>query len=381
MEIVSSEASSTWLEESRELHARARRWIDACDRGERESETFDAFALEVMRYQARYVPAVRRLADAAGGAGAIERASAIPPVTTEAFRLLRVAAFPASCVVRRFRTSGTTSGARGTHEFADTGTYDRAAVATARRRLWTTPERPPSRVLVIGPSADEANDSSLTHMNSLICDTWNPAGEGSVESAFLRRGRLEVERFRETVRALAPANGAGLLVLATSFALVEWLDTCDQERTPLPEGSVIMHTGGFKGRTREIAPGELRSALSAHFTLPENAIVSEYGMTELSSQFYDDPLHGGAHGVLLEPPWARVQIVDPETLAPVNDGEIGLVQILDALNIDSAVSILTADLGRRVEGGFELCGRQPAAAARGCSIGIDELLHGSDEAS
>jgi hypothetical protein len=74
--------------------------------------------------------------------------------------------------------------------------------------------------------------------------------------------------------------------------------------------------------------------------------------------------------------------VDPETLAPVAPGAVGIAKILDLMNVDSAVAVLTQDLVRRVPGGagdgedagFELLGRAAGAVPRGCSIAIDELL-------
>jgi hypothetical protein len=99
-------------------------------------------------------------------------------------------------------------------------------------------------------------------------------------------------------------------------------------------------------------------------------------MTELSSQFWEATLvDGGArHGVYIEPPWARVVPVDPETLVPVQDGEIGIARIEDLMNVDSAAFVLAADRVRRTSSGFELLGRVPGASPRGCSIALDELL-------
>src|SRR5262249_34266372 len=99
-------------------------------------------------------------------------------------------------------------------------------------------------------------------------------------------------------------------------------------------------------------------------------IRGEYGMTELSSQFYED--QGG--GTYVDPPWARVVPVDPETLEPVAEGDIGIARVEDLLNVDSAFAILTADRARRVPGGFQLLGRSPGAPPRGCSIALDEML-------
>jgi hypothetical protein len=99
-------------------------------------------------------------------------------------------------------------------------------------------------------------------------------------------------------------------------------------------------------------------------------------MTELSSQFWEATLvdPDAKHGVFAEPPWARVVPVDPETLAPVAEGDIGIARIEDLANVDSAVAVLTQDRVRRVGARFELLGRAAGAPPRGCSIALDEIL-------
>ena len=137
-----------------------------------------------------------------------------------------------------------------------------------------------------------------------------------------------------------------------------------------------MQTGGFKGKSREVAPDELRRDVARVFALGERAVVGEYGMTELTSQFWEatavDP--AARPGVYVEPPWARVVPVDGETLAPVASGEVGIARIEDLMNVDSAFAVLAADRVRRVDGGFELLGRAAGAPPRGCSIAIEEML-------
>jgi hypothetical protein len=99
-------------------------------------------------------------------------------------------------------------------------------------------------------------------------------------------------------------------------------------------------------------------------------------MTELSSQFWEATLvdDRARHGFFAEPPWARVVPVDPESLAPVPAGEVGIARIEDLANVDSAFALLTHDRVRRAGAGFELLGRAPGAAPRGCSIALDEML-------
>lgn len=144
-----------------------------------------------------------------------------------------------------------------------------------------------------------------------------------------------------------------------------------------------MQTGGYKGKTREIPAAELRQQLSTSFSLDPRAIVSEYGMTELSSQCYEGSLRnllgfdrGTSEGVLCAPPWMRVVPVDPETLEPIQRGEIGIARIVDLANVDSAIAIQTQDRIQEVLGGFVLLGRLPGAAPRGCSLAVEEMLGG-----
>jgi hypothetical protein len=192
---------------------------------------------------------------------------------------------------------------------------------------------------------------------------------------FIRDGILELAALDARVaRALVAKES--VLVLGTSFAFVHLLDAVGEAGFRLPLGSRVMQTGGFKGKSREVDAATLRDDLARALGVDSRAIVSEYGMTELSSQFYEGTLRDAAipPGVYVEPPWARVVPVHPESLEPVRDGEEGIARIEDLMNVDSAFAVLAADRVRRVPGGFELLGRWPGASPRGCSIAIDELL-------
>lgn len=356
------------------MHARARAFVDAFERGEASPEPFDALAADLGRYQAEHVAGYGRLVKARGvDPASFASAADLPAVPTDAFKLTRVAAFdePETKVV--FRTSGTTIGARGSHAMRDVATYDAASIAFGRQWLARDlADRVP--VVVLGPSPEEAPDSSLVHMCASFALAFGR--EATVESTFvIDDGVIDVTRFDERV-AYALADEVPMLVLATSFALVHFLEGMDEVQFPLPAGSRVMQTGGFKGKSREVEPSHLRSEIARVFAIDRRAIVSEYGMTELSSQFYERTLfdRDAPEGVYAEPPWARVVPVDPETLDPVAEGEIGIAKIVDLMNVDSAVAVLAQDRVRRVTGGFELLGRAPGAPPRGCSIAIDEIM-------
>ena len=360
------------------LHARVRRLIRAFERGEAMPEPFDALAADLARFQAACVPGYARLCAARGvDPRAIARAADAPAVPADAFKLARVFAFDERDAAVTFRTSGTTLGARGRHPMRDVASYDAAALAFGRAMLarGIAPAGARVPVLVIGPSAGEAPDSSLSHMCALFVRAF---GDEALSGFFVRDGELAAPALRARIAALPRETPA--IVLATSFGLVHWLDALDagDETVALPPGSRVMQTGGYKGRSREVSAAELRRAVAKAFTVDERAVIAEYGMTELSSQFWEATLVDDAagHGSFASPPWARVVPVDPETLAPVADGAIGIARIEDLANVDSAFAVLTQDRVRRSGTRFELLGRAPGAAPRGCSIALDEMLSG-----
>jgi len=365
--------------ESDELHRRARAFVRAFEAGEGPPEPFDRLACDLARYQASAIEGYARLCRARGlDLGKVTKAIELPAVPTEAFKLARVAAFPEEATAALFRTSGTTIGARGVHAMRDVSTYDAAALAFGRAALAAgLPPRVP--VLVLGLPPADAPDSSLGHMLELfVRELGTPATPA--QTYFVdREGIIDLDAFDSRV-ARALVEDQAVLLLGTSFAFVHLLEALGEDTFRLPPGSRVMQTGGYKGKSREVPAPTLRRELGRVFHVPSPSIVAEYGMTELTSQFYEWTLHDerASHGVYVEPPWARVVPVDPETLEPVPEGEIGIARIEDLMNVDSALAVLAADRVRRLggpgPGRFELLGRAPGAPPRGCSIAIDEIL-------
>ncbi|HTJ85156.1 MAG TPA: acyl-protein synthetase [Polyangiaceae bacterium] len=354
------------IDTSDALHARVRGEIA---RGASlEDPSTRALALDVARFQFDHVAPVRRLFEARGIApSAIERIDDIPAMPTDVFKLRRVAAHPPELDRRVFRTSGTTVGARGAHPFRTLATYEAAALAWGKKMLLAPPL---DRAFVLAPRFADAPESSLGFMIELFVRELGLPHETFVDGAAVDAAAIE-----RAARA-ARERGERVVVFGTAFAYVYALDALAGRRLALPEGSRALLTGGFKGRTREVPEGELRTAIGGVFDLPATHVVGEYGMTELSSQFYESTL-ADDHAppwVYAEPPWARVVPVDASTLEPVKDGDAGIARIEDLLNVDSAFAVLTADRVRRVAGGFELLGRAPGAPPRGCSIALDEML-------
>jgi hypothetical protein len=193
--------------------------------------------------------------------------------------------------------------------------------------------------------------------------------------------------------ALAALNsslvtGHSSLLLGTAFSLVHLLDFLVEKnvRFDLPIGSRVMETGGYKNRSRSMPKAELHALITERLGVPPENIICEYGMSELSSQAYalgalassrrisaseTTQLAGwkpALPGRFQFPPWARVQIISPETGKEVAEAETGLIRVFDLANVFSVAAIQTEDLGIRRGDGFELIGRAQLAEPRGCSL-------------
>jgi len=362
------------LDRSAALHAEVQAFAAGAS-----ARTFTELACEIAEFQREFSPGFARLLARYGGS--LARLEDIPGVPTDTFRLTRVATHPPEEDVVRFATSGTTSGERGIHALRTLETYRAVALNFGRRALLTSATA--RRVVALAPRLDEPPTSSLGHMMALFMADFDPEGAGARASE-----RWLIDQHGVNVRGLvravdeARAVGAELLVLSTSFALVALLDELGGRTLAAPVQTVVMQTGGFKGKSREIPRDELRQSVARTFGITETRVVSEYGMTELTSQLYEATVPGsklaeekrGHAGIYYEPAWLRVIPVDPITLTPVADGEVGIARIVDLANIDTAVAIQTQDRVRRVEGGIELLGRAPGATPRGCSLAIEEFL-------
>lgn len=225
-------------------------------------------------------------------------------------------------------------------------------------------------MLSLVPSRAQMPDSSLSFMAEHVLARWGAAGSAV---AFGARG-VELDTAEAWAEERAVDGRAGL-VFATAFALVQWLEALATRgrRHALPAGTVVFETGGFKGRVREIARPELLARLETTLGVAPRQVVREYGMSELTSQFYTRVLTGGDAELFCPPPWTRVRVLDPRTLTEQPEGETGVLAIFDLANLGSAVHLLTQDLGVAEGEGFRLLGRAQGAALRGCSLTVEVL--------
>jgi len=315
----------------------------------------------------------------------------IPAVPTSAFKDFTITCFSAAEAVAVFHTSGTTADKSGKHFFKTLELYEAAIrpnfeahllpdlVGQASRLSMlehatldgrdarSTFQRMP--MLVLTPSPEEAPHSSLVHMMGRVVADFGAPGSGF----YVERGTLCVEWL---VRALRKAEQTRqpVFLLGTAFAFVHLFDHLAGKnlRFKLPDGSRVMETGGFKGRTREMSKPDLYALFERWLGIPTARVVNEYGMTELSTQFYDQTLRvGNQTDRKAVPPWARVLIIDPRTGQEAVRGERGLIRIFDLASLWSAMCIQTEDLGVARDDGFEILGRAAGAEVRGCSLNAE----------
>jgi hypothetical protein len=371
----SDDLASFDLKTSRQLHDRVRRFIDDHTAGRQPVDSFDALAVDLARHQHAGMTGVERLYFARGvDVHSIGRASQVPAVPTDVFKLRRVACHPPGLDEVVFLTSGTTLGTRGQHAVRDADTYRRGARAWASRMLY--PDTDKLHWVILAPPYEEARSSSLGFM----LDDLSKVAGSSVTWA-VQGGRMEVDAIERAV-ASSMADGSPIIMAGASFAFVHLLDALGGRQLPIGPVGRVMQTGGFKGKSRVVDGETLRGDIARALGVDSQRIVSEYGMTELGSQAYEGRLRkgqGGAADVFLGPPWMRVTAVHEESLEPVADGEVGIARIEDLTNVDSAVAVQTADRITTCEGGFRLLGRTEGASPRGCSIGIDEILRPREE--
>ena len=345
------------------------------DPGAAGADAFDELALAAFAFQYERIEPYRRLCDRRGAApGRVAGWRQVPAVPAAAFKRAELAAAPA---VEVFRSSGTTgvAGERSVHHHPFPDLYRDAIDASFPRFCLPGLDRPPMLSLV--PPRPALPDSSLSFMIDHVVARFG--GPGSAW-AFTARG-LDARAARSWVAA-RQRDGRPALVLATALALDGWLGSLERQelRFRLPAGSAVFETGGFKGREREVNRDDLAARLHDRLAVGADRVVSEYGMTELTSQLYTETLTGGDPGLFVAPHWVRVRVLDPETLAEALAGRPGLIAVFDLANLGSAAHLLTEDLGavpEGVGGGVRLLGRAGGAELRGCSLAAEELAGGA----
>ncbi len=328
---------------------------------------FETMAAELFELQFEGVAVYRAFCQAKGIiSGKVRDWREIPALPTAAFKEVEVSSLAVDDRRAVFYSSGTTrqTSSRHFHSAASLEVYEASADAWFTRRVAARIGGGRFPVISLTPGPDVAPNSSLVHMFEMVRRRF-----GASESEFAGRVDSEGAWHLEGARAEAALDAMRLrdrpgMVLGTAFSFVHLIDWLREHgrRVRLPAGTIVMETGGYKGRSRILPKAELHAGIEEFLGVPGGGILCEYGMSELSSQAYLEK------GVFVFPPWARAMVVSPETMREVGLGEQGLIRILDLANARSVLALQTEDLAVRRATGFELVGRAAASEPRGCSL-------------
>jgi len=345
-----------------------------------QGEKFNELALELFALQYKSNAAYRTICGSRGLTPRVaEHWTQIPAVPTAAFKELELTCLPPDERTFVFHSSGTTGQkpSRHFHNAESLAVYEASLWIWFEKKLFSNSglRMAACELLALTPPPELVPHSSLIHMFETVRQKTGGASRTTFPGKLAVDGSWALD-FDAVIAALSasqqPATGNPQLILGTAFSFVHLLDFLEGKnlRFNLPAGSRVMETGGYKNRSRSMPKAELHALITERLGVQPENIVCEYGMSELSSQAYNLRVRSAERGIrsFHFPPWARVQIVSPETGREVAEGETGLIRVFDLANVFSVMAIQTEDLGVRRGGGFELVGRAEFSEPRGCSL-------------
>ncbi|MGB3145966.1 MAG: acyl transferase [Maribacter sp.] len=247
-----------------------------------------------------------------------------------------------------FTSSGTTGSLTSKHLVTDLSIYEESYLKGFRLFYGDITEY---CVIALLPSYLERQGSSLIYMaEDLIKKSKHP------DSGFFLN---DYDALFSLLKKLQ-GKSTKTLIIGVSFALLEFTE---RHQLHLDQNTVVMETGGMKGRRKEMIRQELHQLLKMGFGVPK--IHSEYGMTELLSQAYSK-----GDGIFDCPPWMKILIRDTEDPLKIQEnGKTGGINVIDLANINSCSFIATQDLGKiHTNGSFEIIGRFDNSDIRGCNL-------------
>jgi len=310
-------------------------------------EAFQSIALEVYDFQYNNNPVYQRYCQILGRTPeTIHQTDQIPFLPISFFKTHRVVttSFNPQLV---FQSSGTTSTTASVHYIKDIHLYEKSFLACFEVFYGAVENY---CILALLPSYLERGNSSLVYMVKRLVEKSNHPDSGFY--------LYDHEKLYKAIQVLE-GSGQQTLLIGVTFAL---LDFAAQYQLSL-KNTIVMETGGMKGRRKELTRAELQKDLKSAFGV--NEIHSEYGMTELLSQAYS------INGIFRTPSWMRI-ILREET-DPLNlinsPGASGLINVVDLANLYSCSFVATDDVGKSTtNGNFEVLGRLDNSDIRGCSL-------------
>jgi len=310
-------------------------------------ERFNSLALDVFKFQFENNSVYRSFCDLLyKHPSDIKRIEDIPFLPIQFFKSHDVLS-STNPIEATFSSSGTTGSITSKHYVTDLKIYEESFRKGFHEFYGNIEDYV---ILALLPSYLERQGSSLIYMvNDLITQSKHS------ESGFYLDN---ISELKDQLISL-DSKGQNVLLIGVSFAL---LDLVEEFQFHL-KNTIVMETGGMKGRRKELVRAELHSVLKEGFGISK--IHSEYGMTELLSQGYSK-----GDGQFECPSWMRILTRDPEDALTLQQPQkTGGINVIDLANINSCSFIATQDLGRVAkDGSFEIIGRFDSSDIRGCNL-------------
>ena len=310
------------------------------------ADGFETLALEVFGFQSVYNPVYKAYIEAMRvNPASVSSLKQIPFLPIRFFKshTVQTTSFKPEAV---FESSGTTGSINSRHLVKDLSIYQESF-----EKGFELFYGPAKNYCILGllPSYLERNNSSLV----LMVDKLIQLSEHPQSGFYLD----EYEKLFELLHELEKKKQKVLLIGVT-FAL---LDFAEKYALPLNH-TIIMETGGMKGRREEMIRQEVHDILIKAFDT--EFIHSEYGMTEMLSQAYSK-----GNGIFNCPPWMKVLVRDEEDPLLIKEQGSGVINVIDLANIYSCSFIATDDTAKiNADGSFEVLGRIDGSDLRGCSL-------------
>jgi phenylacetate-coenzyme A ligase PaaK-like adenylate-forming protein len=308
---------------------------------------FKRKCLDVFRHQAEFNSVYREFIDLLGRSPSdICEIEDIPFLPIEFFKTRSILSSKEK-VVKTFTSSGTTGSVPSRHMITDLSLYEQS-FTRGFEYFYGSPEK--YAILALLPSYLERGGSSLVYMADHLIQMSRSEASGFYLN--------ELDELAEELEGL-DRSGKTVLLLGVSYAL---LDLVQLKNFKLGN-SIVMETGGMKGRRKEMVRQDLHNRLMTGFGVDH--IHSEYGMTELLSQAYSK-----GSGLFHCPPWMKIMVRDTEDpFHYLGLEKTGGINIIDLANLNSCSFIATQDLGRmHGDGSFEIVGRFDHSDIRGCNL-------------
>jgi len=317
----------------------------------KSNDQFNSIALKIFNYQAENNPVYKKYLFHLGTKiSEINNINQIPFLPIEFFKSQDIITGE-NKPIKTFFSSGTTGTERSNHHITDLSIYEKSFLIGFEQQYGKIDDY---CILALLPTYLENESSSLVFMVNSLIQKSNHS-----ESGFYLNN---IDELAFKLKMLDKSNKR-IILIGVSYALIDLAELFPMNLS----NTIVMETGGMKGKRKELTKKELHHLLGSK--LGVKTIHSEYGMTELLSQAYSSK-----DGKFSPPPWMKVIIRDTyDPFALLENGKSGGINIIDLANINSCSFIETKDIGKiNKDNSFEVLGRFDYSDIRGCNLLVAE---------